>query len=282
MSLGNFHFSISKSSEKHIKKLILGCIVVFSFILLVLSKGKFSYVGEIRTTVSDAFKPVLTNLFIPIEWSDNLLKKLQGYLFVYHKNQILEIENDSYKKKLLSLKHLESENKELKKILNFANKEEYFLVTGKVISRSSYLFKKTIVINVGKSNGVEKNMPVVSDKGLVGRIIEAGEYSSYVLLINDVNSNIPVIILDSGESAIISGSDNDILVMKYLESDIEIAKDSEIFTSGDGEIFPPSIPIGYIFKKEKNIYYIKPYTKVSKLSYVSVLVGNNLVNSEFK
>lgn len=276
ISLGFFHFRVSRALQSYMKKMLFFFIITLSAALIFLSKQNNSYVNKARTATTDIMAPFLTNFSKPVEWSNDIFKEVRGHFAVYDKNKKLEAEREIYKKQLVHLKHLEMENKELKKLLNFSRQEEYFILVAKIISRSSYIFKRTVVINAGRSSGVENNMPVMSDKGLIGRVTEAGENSSYVLLITDVSSNIPVIVLDSGESAILSGSGNNSLFLKYFQSDFEVLKNSQIVTSGDGGFFPASLSIGSVHSQKNGKVYVKTYNNISKLTYVGVLMDADL------
>ena len=120
-----------------------------------------------------------------------------------------------YKWKDLAQKLL-VENEELKKLLNGVNKISDNFVTAKVISNSSGSYIKTITINVG-TNGLSIGNAVINNWGMIGRVIEVGKNSARVLLVTDINSQIPVYFEKSKHKAIVIGNNSDLLEIKYLK-----------------------------------------------------------------
>ena len=102
----------------------------------------------------------------------------------------------------LGLKEVEAENARLRKLLGFAQTNPSFdykggQIVGRVVGSEPNSIIQSIVIDLGKSNGIEPGMPVVTERGLVGRITDVYNNSSRVLLINDSNSSVNTLLQNS-------------------------------------------------------------------------------------
>tara|TARA_B100001996_G_scaffold85447_1_gene63076 strand:+ start:942 stop:1667 length:726 start_codon:yes stop_codon:yes gene_type:complete len=189
-------------------------------------------------------------------------------------NEISELkkENLNLKIKLQELAQLKEENNRLrniqKKSENIAKKQTIV----KVISNSASPNKKLVVIDKGTNQGIYIGQNVIGIKGLIGQVIETSFVSSKVILINDVNHNVPGEVNRTGEKVIISGSkDNNQLTINYAPVDTTIEKGDVISTSGIAERFKPKIPIGKVNLVEKD-----PEKRFSKIEIEAFENLNNI------
>ncbi len=108
---------------------------------------------------------------------------------------------------------------------------------------SPYL--NSIVINKGSNAGIKLGMPVLNEGNLVGRIVEVNFISSRILLLNDLNSRIPVVISPKGSQAILVGAGTMEPDLQYLPENFELSdKENLVFTSGKDGVLFPAIPVG--------------------------------------
>ena len=100
------------------------------------------------------------------------------------------------------------------------------------------IVNKSIIINKGSNSGIKMGMPVLSKGNLVGRIVEVNYLSSRILLLNDLNSRIPVVISPTGDQAILTGAGREKPVLDYLPENFKFNEESLVYTSGkDGVLF---------------------------------------------
>ena len=164
---------------------------------------------------------------------------------------------------------------ELKKLI-----DDYFVedrqAYAKVLIDKQSPFLRSIVINKGTKNGVQAGMAVYDDIYLVGKVVEVNFLTSRVLLISDINSNIPVTIQSLNIQGILSGLEEKSGQLQYINKKILITNTGEkliVVTSGVGGIFKSGIPIGEIkltdnFINEKLI--VNFYRDFSQLKYVKI------------
>jgi len=167
------------------------------------------------------------------------------------RNEELQSLADSLMIDNVRLKELESENETLRQLLQFTQANPTYSyraaeVVGHVIGQDPSNLLGYIIIDMGTNNGVTKDMPVVTDRGLVGRIVEVSPRSSKVLLITDVSSSVNAIIQSSRATGIVEGKADGGVVMKYIPSPVTVNVGDIILTSGLGATFPKGLVIGQV------------------------------------
>ena len=164
---------------------------------------------------------------------------------------------------------------ELKKILpgDFGRTE-----FARVIGRAPSAWNRVFLIDKGHEQGIRVNQPVLSNRSLVGKIIEVGPRVSKVLLITDPNSKIGALIQRTRQQGILYGMVSGECRIKYLSVDAEIKKGDVVESAGYGGFFPKGLLIGQVervWKEPGQIYQvaeIKPLTDLSRIEEVACLV----------
>lgn len=122
-----------------------------------------------------------------------------------------------------------------------------------VIAYPSYSYFKTVLINRGEKEGIEKGLVVVNSQGLVGRIVEVYPRQAKVLLILDERSKVGVRDQESRDVAILQGKGEEgVCELKYLLNKASIETGDNVITSGLGGIFPQGILVGKVSRVRKN------------------------------
>lgn len=178
---------------------------------------------------------------------------------------------------------LKQEIKELKELLNLnSTLSEYTTINATIISRNDLYWFNTVIIDKGKKDGLKKNMAVITQNGLIGKISKTTKKTSEIKLIttNDITYKTSVMIQleEKTQYAILNGYDqeNDLLKITAIDKNINIPKDSIVITSGLGQM-PKGIYIGKVVKTEidkynlSQIVYVKPKQKFSNINYVTIL-----------
>jgi rod shape-determining protein MreC len=185
-----------------------------------------------------------------------------------------------------------SENKRLKKLLEYKARIPYKTIAARVISYDPSNWANIIIIDKGKKDGIYRLAPVVTyqdgKEGLVGRVIEVENHSASVLLLHDQNSMIGAQILRSKDKGVIEGDNYRFCKLKFLPYDADVVKNDIVVTSGDGGIFPKGLFIGYVVRvglKDRGLFRevdILPFVKFSKLEEVLVIINKGISKSTFK
>ncbi len=262
-------------------------IVLVSLAVASLGCAGFSYNRKAPTFVENSYGSIIT----PIQSFNSSIVDWFGGIAKYFKGiKSLDAENKELKEDLLEaraevsrLKLVESENSQLEALVNLQQEyDKYSTVGAKVIAKDPGNWFDTFIINKGTNYGLKKNMVVMNEDGLVGKISECGyNYSKVVSIINDSDAvsaeslrtnDIGYVVADySGEAK---------CKMQYSDKNADILVGDEIVTSHLSEIFPEGISIGHVSKltvdSQTSIQYaiIEPSVDFSKLKYVLVLDGS--------
>ena len=261
---------IYKKSTKEFYTLIILIILSITTIILDYKYNKVTY---IRSLMNDLIiYPIHNMSILPKSLFSSFMTEYKDVEILENEISELKKENLNLKIKLQELAQLKEENNRLrniqKKSENVAKKQTIV----KVISNSASPNKKLVVIDKGTNQGIYIGQNVIGVKGLIGQVIETGFVSSKVILINDVNHNVPGEVNRTGEKVIISGSkDNNQLTINYAPVDTTIEKGDVISTSGIAERFKPKIPIGKVNLVEKD-----PEKRFSKIEIEAFENLNNI------
>ena len=174
--------------------------------------------------------------------------------------------------KNISSEIIQFENKELKELINdYVSSSDKILA--KIIVDQNSPFLKSIIINKGSKDNIKIGTNIYDQSYLVGRVIEVNYKTARVLLLSDLNSNVPVTIAPQNIQAIITGSGDSHGEIKYIKAGIDnkFNEKSIVYTSGTGAIFKSGIPIGKLQLNDNETtdkFYVEFYSDFSQLKYV--------------
>lgn len=186
-------------------------------------------------------------------------------------------------------KILKEENQNLKSMLNFLSDSGYLhdkkdnFVSAYIISRDQ-ADQSILIINKGLKDGLRTGMPVIKEEGiLIGKIIKADDYISYVILITDNRSNFAVSINNEEKiSGLACGNYNLTIRMDLIPIDKNIKKGDIVTTSGSEKFVPPGLIVGKIIKINKNDNDIFQSAELAPLSPLDNLSIITIIKNETK
>ncbi len=162
-------------------------------------------------------------------------------------NAELQAEISRLQTQIIELQQQNSELAVLSALLDFARTHpENQYLTASVIGRDPNPFLRYVIINRGSDDGLRRGMPVVSQKGLVGRIAAVTANGASVQLITDPGTSVNVLLQPSGVEAALSGSITGEVSLDMIPQDAPIKSGDLILTSGLGGDYPPNILIGQV------------------------------------
>ena len=229
---------------------IIGIIitVIILILIVIFSNGENN---------SNFFENAATNLVMPIQNGLTYLKnKISGNSTFFTDINNLQNENEELKQKnseleqsLRELENIRTENETLKEYLNLTEKYgEYKTIPGYVINKDISNYSKTIVINIGSDDGVQENMTVIGDEGLVGHVVSVTNNTAKVQTIVDTASSISCSMSTTKDSIVCKGTLNGQSELRamYIPTDANIIQGDSIETSGLGGIYPKGIHVGTV------------------------------------
>ena len=272
---------LKKSTQQKFSLLTL---VFISIFIIILSSLDFRIIRYLKIGINEVVYRSSFIVSIPENFIRNTFIEIKDYSTFFENYKQDKIELDRLRSGNVSSEITQYENKELKELINdyvsSSNK-----VLAKIIVDHDSPFLKSIIINKGSKDKIKIGTNVYDQSYLVGRVIEVNYKTSRVLLLSDLNSNVPVSIAPQNVQAIITGAGDNYGQIKYIKDGLlnEFTEESIVYTSGTGAIFKSGIPIGKVKILESGkdkIFNVEFYSDFSQLKYVfaEILEKTNIVD----
>lgn len=137
---------------------------------------------------------------------------------------------------------------------------------------------KAVIVNKGKLDGIRVDMPVLSARGVVGRVVSVSQHYSKVLLIIDQNSAVDILVQRSRDRGMVKGMFSDVCRVDYLVSTSDVVVGDVLITSGLGGVYPKGLPVGQVTSVDETPgelfkeVLVKPAVDFSRLEEVLILL----------
>jgi len=208
-------------------------------------------------------------------------KVWQDYLYLVNVRE----ENLRLREKIETLEREKQKNEEmiaagarLAELLNLKETLDDPVIAAQVIGIDPTGWFRAVMVNKGKTDGVRVDMPVLSAKGVVGRIVSVSPHYAKVLLIIDQNSAVDILVQRSRDRGMVKGMFTDACRVDYLVSTSDVVVGDVVITSGLGGVFPKGLSVGQVtsvgetpgelFKE----VLVKPAVDFSRLEEVLILL----------
>lgn len=234
---------------KNIWALILMLFALFCFVFL-------TKIGRVDLPVSSkvvsiALFPFQGGVSFAVSEISEATTFITDLTTAYEQNEELKREVEQLRKENLEASEYAAENERLRALLGYKqSKTQFDLVPARVIGRENATWTSMIVIDKGIADGVKDLMPVVTDKGLVGHVLEAGAISSKVQLILDPRSSVGAIVQrpESRVMGIVEGdiANSQMPKMVNIPMVADVIEGDMIITSGFGGVYPKGIIVGTV------------------------------------
>lgn len=256
----------------------LFCIIFFA------ARGRFQ-VPVSSQTVSLVLSPFQQ----AVSWVGGQLAYVTGNVWdiatVHEQNKMLRNEVEQLRVQNLQASEAMAENERLRTLLGYRQMATQFdMVAARVIGRESATWSRMIVINRGRQDGVDVDMAVVTQSGLVGHVVEAGWNSSKVQLILDPRSSVGTLVqrAESRVAGIVQGDlDNPTMPqMVNIPKNADVVEGDVIVTSGFGGLYPKGLVVGLISSLQNDeggllkIGIMEPAVDFQKLEDVMVITAS--------
>lgn len=220
----------------------------------------------------------------PTNYITGIFSNIDSLLNTYDENQRLKMRLEDFAVLQAEVSTLKAENASLRDLAQVEESlRDFDPIQATVIARNPDQWEEKIILNKGTAHGVEKNMAVMTSRGLIGKIVIATPYTSEVELLYTNNENYRVSALVVGENneeihGLIEGYDEERneLLLKRIDSKIKVEIGGKVVSSGLGGIFPKGVLIGEITEVTTDDFgltkmaYVKPAADFSMLENVII------------
>jgi rod shape-determining protein MreC len=273
------------------RRAVLTFLIIGSFLLLTITYGQSS--GGLQRGVSTIFSPLQSV-------ADRALKPARDLVGWFDKTFDARGENSRLKTQLAKSREQAvagqealQENAQLRKLVRLDRgpvlaASAYVAVTGRVIARSPTVWHSTVTIDLGSSDGVAVDDPVLSPDGLVGRVASVEGGSAQVMLITDHASAVSAKVVPVGVQGVMRPDvgDPEDLILDFINSTRDVHVGQAVVTAGWraqglASLFPPGLPIGEVTsasiveQEASQQVHLRPFADLADLDVVQVLTGGS-------
>lgn len=218
----------------------------------------------------------------PANFIIGIFNNIDALLNTYEENKRLKARLEDFAAVQAEATELKSDNKKLRALLDKSESLKAFNpIHATVIARNPDQWEEKLILDKGSSDGVSKNMAVMTAEGLIGKITLVTPFTSEVELLytNNPNYRVSAMVLGEKEAyGLIEGFDEERneLIMKRIDSSLTVNVGEQVISSGLGGIFPKGVPIGEITEVSTDDYgltklvYVKPSANFALLDHVII------------
>ncbi|WP_102691191.1 rod shape-determining protein MreC [Rummeliibacillus pycnus] len=268
-------------SNKRLILLLVGVILLVALISFSLRDRQNASLPEqiIKDTVGFGQSLVAK----PASYITGFISNVDSLMNTYDENKRLKSRLEEFGTLQAKVNELKVENDKLKELVGKKDDLRNFNpIQADVIARNPDQWEEKLILNEGSISGVKVNMAVLTSKGLVGKIVQTTPYTSQVELLstNNTNYRVSAVVATKKSEAfgLIEGFDakRGELILKRIDSSLNVKKGDKVTTSGLGGIFPKGVLIGEITKISTDDYgltklaYVKPAADFSMLDHVII------------
>lgn len=264
-------------------RLVLLVFLALSILIITLdfrggSGGPLERAKEVTEAIVAPIQRGLTAVTRPI---GNFFSSIADLADLRDENKRLEAEVNELRAEVNEARDLSGENEELRATLDLDESwASMDRVTAQVIADAPGNYRWAIVIDSGSSDGIKKDMAVITPQGLVGKVLSADTNQSTILLLIDPSLGVGATTEERRLTGIVSGNgEGEDLSLEFVSKDQTVSVGDRVFTSNYNEgVFPPGIPLGFISQiggDQRDAALdidVNPYVDFSKLNFVQVLL----------
>lgn len=229
--------------------LLAGVGALIGAALLVLSLRQPAAFAPLRGAASDVVAPAATGTAAVRTGSQGLFANIAGYFNAGSQNAELREELEIARIRIAEAEAVKAENRRLKGLLGLRDDAVKPVAVARLVGSTATSSRRHAYLNAGFNQGVRPGMPVVSERGVVGRVLEAGRGSARVLLLTDSESVLPVRRAKDNIIAFAEGRGDGLLRIRLVNLGINPLKVGDVMvTSGAGGYYRPGVAVAVISK----------------------------------
>lgn len=265
-------------------RILLAVLVLLALVLVTVdfrSEGSSGDgpMGRLRGVAATVFGPVQDGLSTIVAPVGNALSGVGDVFDARSENAQLRAQLERLEERRLSYDDVLRENEDLRELLQIQERSDLQTRAAQVIANGPSNFEWTITLDVGTSDGIQRDMPVINGDGLVGRVIQTTADTARVLLAVDPTFQAAAAHAQSGEAGAVQGNGGDPLIYRPMDPEAELEVGDEIVTSQySNGVFPPGIPIGTIETTDEasgllsRSIRVRPWVDFTRLQTVLVVL----------
>jgi rod shape-determining protein MreC len=260
-----------KIARKSNAQLPLVIVIALAVVLVLLGKAQNGLFDRARAGASYAMAPMLERVRAPLvavqRWGGSIFEIFS----VYEENLRLKEENARLKQWRNVAIVLQGRVGRYQALLHAVPDPKLDAVLARVIGRANRPFLQTMILDAGRDQNALPGEAVVDARGMIGRIYLAGRRTSWVILLTDLNSRIPVTVSPGNIPAMMTGDNSKLPVLEMVSRTVTLHPGDQVTSSGDGGLLPAGLPVGTVVSDGKGGWRVALLADAAAAQDVEVL-----------
>lgn len=213
--------------------LLLGLFLIISIALLAINDNQqIRAIRAVSVASVGAMQDALS--FIP------------NYFDLRRENKALRELNLTLADEVSRLREGRLENIRLRQMLALKDRGEYSYVAANIIGKNLQLLRNTVTLDVGENDGIRVNMPIVSESGLVGKVVATSESYAIGQILLNRELRVSAKVQRSRVDGIVRWDGGPTLALQNVVKTMDVKPGDQVITSDYSSVFPPGLVIGVV------------------------------------
>jgi len=221
-------------------------VVALAVVVVLLGKAQGTLFDRMRARATDTMAPVLEKLRAPVAGFDRFFGSISEIFSVYEQNLKLKEENARLRQWRNVAIVLQGRVGRYQALLHAVPDPKMHAVLARVIGRANRPFLRTMILDAGRQDHALPGQAVMDARGMIGRVYLAGQRTSWVILLTDLNSRIPVAVAPGNIQAMMTGDNSTEPRLELVSRTVTLHAGDQVTSSGDGGLLPAGLPIGTV------------------------------------
>ena len=274
-----------KNGNKKKYIILIGLIIVAIMVVVTaISVKENRRLNFFEKAIKDSTTFISRVVYKPIGLVKNKIKENNEKNRIYKEYKKLKNNSDKVKSYEVRIKELEREVDNLKKTVEVNQViTDYKKINASVVNRNVGSWFNTININKGSKAGIKEGYAVITDKGLIGKIVSVSNFTSTVKLLSTdeaINKiSVKIEVDDKSIYGLLSSYNkkNNTYLVEGISDNTEIPNGAKVVTTGLTDAFPAGILIGEVKSVTKDRYelakavLVTPSVDFNDIDIVTVL-----------
>ena len=196
---------LSRALSKHRTVVLLCLILVGSLVSITVDLHSSLIIGKIASLISYGFYPLQKGATALQDAAGDAIGALLAVGRLRLENERFRETIDLLQSRVVRTREFQKENERLRELLGFAEKKELRFMPVELIGKDATNWFSMATIDKGSRDGIEKNLCVVTDSGVVGRVLSVELLTARVLLLSDSNSRIGAVVQRTRAQGVVQG-----------------------------------------------------------------------------
>jgi rod shape-determining protein MreC len=257
-------------------KLTLPVLMAVAFALVLVGKADTVLAIRLRVALDDALAPIYGAMAGPLAQARDSIGWVRDLADVHQENARLRRENA----RLLHWQHtaeaLALRDRELEAELHWMPSRPASFITAPIVADTGGLYAHAVLVALQPGSAVRKGDVALDGGGLVGRVTEVGSRSARVLLITDLNSRVPVMLVDSHAPAMMVGDNSTMPHLTFWPQGVVPKEGERVVTSAAGGVFPADLPVGTVHYSAAHVPEVLPDARLDRMDIIRLFDFGNV------